>query len=442
VFLALIAAVTCDWPCVYAPPCTCDYVASSVDCSHNGLTAVPPILNNLTGKEWHIDLSYNNITSIPDGTFGKLSISGLYLQYNQLSTIGDNVFNGNEHVIFTLYLHFNNFTEVPKAVSKLTTVYEMTVQGNPIGTLNIETLSGLAQSLNQFSFGSSSLQVWPKDLKSLPKATWLTVYGIPFETLPEDSFHDDLFILNISDSSLTSLSNTLNNKPRLFELHLVNNPKLTIKGLAEGGFTNASSLRTLSIVNCNIDTLPPIFDNMMDLGEIILTGNPIKDMADNTFPHNYTTMFQFTIRESLLERIPATFSHMTKLMNIFITNGQISQIHETDFRGMTGLYNLYLSGNPVFNISEYAFKSQRELGFLYLDDTLMTTIPKAIKNIRLLNTINMNNARVACSCESLGWMKEWMHDVKSTPNIVGDCFNIERQIHDYVINDIPHCQGN
>ncbi|KAK3092378.1 hypothetical protein FSP39_002163 [Pinctada imbricata] len=421
---------------------TLHYVGSSVDCSHKGLSAVPPILNNITGKKWYIDLSYNNIISIPDGTLGAISISGLLLQYNKLTSMGDNVFKGNEDTILSLYLHFNNLTEIPTAVGKLTNMFELSVYGNPIRNLNTETLSGMSESLLTFSFGSSSLQSWPHTLTSLARASWFNVYGIPLETLPGDAFSDQLYILNITDSNLKSLSNTLNNKPRFDELDLKNIPNLTTEGLSEGGFKNLTKFRTLSIINCSIDTLPHIFDDLIYLGDVTLTGNPIRDIADDTFPHNFTSMYRLTISDSLLEKIPVAITRMTKLMDLFFTNNRITTIHDTDFHGMTGLYNLHLSGNPLSNISDNAFKSQRELSSLYLDNTFMTTVPKAIKSIRRLYTLNLDNARVECSCESLVWMKDLVHDTKRTPNIVGNCFNTGKPIYDYVINDVPHCQEN
>ena len=400
---------------------------------------VPPILNYITDKQWYIDLSFNNLSTVPDGTFGNLSISGVFLDHNQITVIGDDVFRGSEDKLFSLYLHFNRLTELPGSVGKLKSLNEIQIHGNPITTFDKDILRNISSSLNQISYGSSALRRWPYEMTLLSKTDWITLYGIEMDSLPDNAF-DELFILNITGTKLRSLSNTLSNQEKFYEFDLQDNPLLTAAGLAKGGFKNLPKLRTLSIINCGIETLPPIFDQMTDLGEIILDRNPITDIGDLTFPRNYTSIWQVTIKNSLLHRIPASFSHLTKVMNIFLMNNKITTINEDDFLGMGEMYNLYLSGNPITNISDNAFGSLKQLGFLYLDGTPLTTIPKAIRNLPNLGTLNMKNSPVECICSRLRWMKDWLPSRKRSISFIGICSNQgTRTIQDFVTRSIPYC---
>ena len=427
----------CDWPCVYPPPCTCNYVGSSIDCSRKGLTTVPPIMNELTGKQWNIDLSYNNITKIPDGTFGNLTFSNVYLNHNQIYALGDNVFRGSERTMFSLYLQFNRLTYLPTAFGKLINLFELNIQGNPIVAFNEDVLRNMS-SLAEFSFGSSLITKWPYEIKSLSKADWISIYGINIAWLPDDAFKK-LFILNITGTKLEALSNTLSNREGFVELDLQDNPLLTAAGLEKGEFKNLPKFRKLSIINCGLETLPPIFDGLTDLGELILTGNPITEIADSTFPANFTKMFQIYIEDSLLERVPPTLSRLTKLNNIYLRNNKIGTIDDSDFHGFSELFQLFLSGNPVANISDNAFKSLDAVDTLDLGSTKMTTIPKAIRNMPSLHSLYMSGSPVQCSCTNLRWMKEWLPTRKDAISVIGDCSHQNRTIQDFLNIDIPHC---
>ena len=368
-----------------------------------------------------------------------MTVTGLYLQHNQITVIGDDVFRGSEDSVFTLYLYFNRLTAIPAAVGKLTRLNEIQIQGNPIVEFEKGILRNISSKLNQISYGSSALRRWPSEMKLLSKADWITLYGIEIDSLPENAF-GDLFILNITETKLRSLSNTISNQERLYEFDLQDNPLLTAAGLAKGGFKKLPKLRTLSIINCGIESLPPIFDQMTDLGEIILDGNPITDIGDFTFPRNYTSIWQITIKNSLLERIPATFSHLTNVMNVYLINNKITNINESDFHGMGEMYNLYLSGNPITSISDDAFKSLKQLGNLYLENTPLTTIPMAIRNLPSLGTLYMNNSPVECTCTRLRWMKNWLPSRKRSISFVGICSNQgTRTIQDFVTRSIPYC---
>ena len=433
--VSVFAESTRDIMCPFALPCICIDV-DKVNCSHKGLSSVPPIKNNLTETQWNIDLSYNNLTAIMDGTFGNLSLQSLSLDHNQIYAIGDNLLNDSKNSLFTLNLHFNRLTYLPITIGKLRQLSTLKIHGNPIMKFNEDILQNISTTLDTISYGSPLLKRWPYEMKRLSNADWITIYGIDIETLPVDAF-DNLFLLNITGSTMKSISGTLSNSTEFFQLILQDNRHLTASGLANGGFKNIPQFRTLYIINCGLDTLPPIFDDLTYLDFILLDGNPIKYIADDTFPRNYTSMIHLTIQHSLLQTVPATLSHLTRLEALFLNDNKINSISESDFLGMSTLYRLDLSNNPITKVSDSAFKVLTRLGYLFLKNTTLTTIPKAIKNNHDLNTLDMSNSPVECTCSGLGWMKDW--DGKKHVGVIGNCGNQNQSIANFIAKEIPKC---
>ena len=433
--ISVFAESTRNILCPFSLPCTCVDV-DQVNCSHKGLTSVPPITNNLTETQWNIDLSYNNLTTVMDGTFGNLSLQSLSLDHNQIYVIGDHLLNDSKDSLFTLNLHFNRLTYLPITIGKLRQLSTLSIHGNPIMKFNEDILQNISTTLDTIAYGSPLLKRWPSEMKRLFNADWITIYGINIETLPVDAF-DNLFLLNITGSTMKSISGTLSNSTEFFQLVLQDNPQLTATGLANAGFKNLPQFRTLYIINCGLDILPPIFDDLTYLDFILLDGNPIKYIADDTFPRNYTSMIHLTIQHSPLQTVPATLSHLTRLEALFMNDNKINSISESDFLEMSSLYRLDLSNNPITKVSDSAFKGLTRLGYLFLKNTTLTTIPKAIKNNPDLNTLDMSNSPVECTCTGLGWMKGW--NGKKHVGIIGNCGNQNKSIANFIAKEIPKC---
>lgn len=411
-----------------------------MDCSKKGLAVIPNITNYLTEKAWFMDFSNNNLYSLSDGIFSNLTLGGLFLNNNNLTYIGDNVFQGSANILSNLKLDNNKLREIPRAIGKLSNLYTLTVQENFIPEFNIQVLRNISKSLAKISYGSATVTKWPKEMAVLDRATQLNIYGLNVSIVPEDAFLDELFTLSVTSTRVTSFSRTFDNKPMLYQLFLENNTILSADGITSGGFTNVPQLQTISIKNSPLDSLPLIFNNITQYADVTFAGCPIKYIKNSTFQGNGSKIYYLSLDSTMLEEVPRALSRLTSIITLFVTNGKIGEIKGDDFTGMTSLFNLHLTGNPILNVSLSAFRDLNKLKFLSLANTKLTSIPKAIQNTPLLQTVDFSGSRVECSCSSLGWMKTWFPQVKNRTKIMGTCFNTKRNIQDYVIFDIPKCK--
>ena len=366
-------------------------------------------------------------------------MTGLVLDHNNLTLVEDNAFLGNERNIMGLALHNNRLSYFPSALGRLSNLYSLSLEENYIMKYDAKILKNL-RSLRKISYGSSSVKRWPTEMKYVD-ANQISIYGINVRTLPDEVFPDDLFILNMTSTSLESLSSAISNKPMLYKLLMQDNKALTATGLAKGMFENLPQLGEISITNSNLTTLPLIFDNLPKLTNLNIDGCPIKILDNSTFKPNKTAIYYFMLANSDLDHVPKVLSHLSGLMTLFLTNGKIQTINDNDFENMQGMRNLHLSGNPISNISDRAFRTLTNLRYLLLDNTQMNTIPKAILNPQYMQYVGLDHAKVECSCNSLGWMKQSLSRIVNKIQIVGDCFNIAKTLSDYIHDDVRNCSS-
>jgi hypothetical protein len=71
------------------------------------------------------------------------------------------------------------------------------------------------------------------------------------------------------------------------------------------------------------------------------------------------------------------------------------------------IFIMYFTDNLLQTVSDNAFQDLKSLNLLFLDNTRLTTIPKAVINLPSLFQLTLSNTRIDCTCENLGWIKDW-----------------------------------
>ena len=430
-----------DWPCLFAKPCTCDYVGKSVDCTNNGLSEIPAFINYIGGN-WYMDFSNNNLTSLPVAAFQNISLWTLKLSNNLLTSIADGALKGSEDTLSSLYLDNNLFTHIPTEIGKLK-LFDIHLENNPILAFSPEVLSNISRRLNEISFGSRELIVWPSAIERLANLSTVTIVGSAFETIPDDAFNSlpNIFELTIKSTNLKSLPISLQKDTRLFILELDDNQNLAADGLRPEGFRNLKKLRQFYISNGNMDSLPPIFNDMSVLALFRISNTPIKHIGDDVFPKNFSQIFnEFDCDNCSFLNIPLSLSKTETLSTISLTNNNISYINDTDFIDAKKLFRLQLSGNPLESVSDNAFMHTPSLLTIDLDHTEMATIPKALQNAPNIGSVDLSDSKVVCTCSNLEWIRYWTK--AKTIEFYGSCYNIRMTIADYVKNEVPQCRSS
>ena len=107
----------------------------TLDVSRNSMPTIDVHLFETSPKLSEVNLAFNTISRLNDGTFGHLtSLSVLDLSHNSLMRIEDNVFVGMN--ISHLDLGYNNLRKMPSLpLRKLTAARTLILDGNPLHSL-------------------------------------------------------------------------------------------------------------------------------------------------------------------------------------------------------------------------------------------------------------------------------------------------------------------
>lgn len=190
----------------------------------------------------------------------------------------------------------------------------------------------------------------------------------------------------------------------------------------------------MNIVNSSIQTLPNIFSNLGNLNQLQLDSNPTSSIPDNVFPLNFSSNFWFLmLRNTTLTTVPTALSKLTNLNRIDFQRHSIKEINDDDFKHLEKL-EMYFTDNLLQTVSDNAFHDLKSLNLLFLDNTKLTTIPKAVINLPSLFQLTLSNNRIDCTCENLGWIKDWTR--RSDLEIYGSCGNIRMTIGLYISQEL------
>ena len=226
----------------------------------------------------------------------------------------------------------------------------------------------------------------------------------------------------------------MGSRTKLKNINLVGNVWITTESYNGHDFNKLQNLMNMNIVNSSIQTLPNIFSNLGNLNQLQLDSNPISSIPDNVFPLNFSSNFWFLmLRNTTLTTVPTALSKLTNLNRIDFQRHSIQEIHDDDFK-----HFFYFTDNLLQTVSDNAFQDLKSLNLLFLDNTRLTTIPKAVINLPSLFQLTLSNTRIDCTCENLGWIKDWTR--QSDLEIYGSCGNIRMTIGLYISQELPKCK--
>ena len=136
---------------------------TSLDCSHNSLTALPKSIGLLSGLR-ELNVACNNITSIDtDGIANLKQLRTLKLNGNAVSSLPSSI--GQSKRLDTLVVSENQLSEVPAALSDCSALRIVQLQHNNISELPLE-LHRLANSIEVLDVsGNDNLAMIPESVR-------------------------------------------------------------------------------------------------------------------------------------------------------------------------------------------------------------------------------------------------------------------------------------
>ncbi|KAG6559491.1 E3 ubiquitin-protein ligase ipaH9.8 [Candidatus Rhabdochlamydia oedothoracis] len=153
----------------------------TLDLTNLNLTSLPDIFNNPCFNQLkHLDLSSNQLRTLP-ASFGELqALTNLDLSSNQLTTLPKSF--GNLQALTQLCLSSNQLTTLPTSFGNLQALTHLYLYNNQLRTLPASF--GNLQALTNLDLSSNPLTALPTSFGNLQALTHLYLYNNPLTTLP------------------------------------------------------------------------------------------------------------------------------------------------------------------------------------------------------------------------------------------------------------------
>jgi hypothetical protein len=235
-----------DDPITEARKCVAEAAASGdpeLDLSYLDLTTLPEELFDLVGLETLL-LGGNELRELPEAIGRLTSLTELHVFSNRLRSLPDAI--GELAALTRLDLEDNELTALPEAIGRLTSLMDLDVSDNPLTAL-------------------------PSSIGRLTRLTSLSAACCELTTLPEEIGRlTSLGRLTLGANSLASLPETISGLTTLTRLDLAGN-RLT--GLPEG-IGRLTALTALWLGGNRLIRLPESLSRFHGLEHLDLRGNP------------------------------------------------------------------------------------------------------------------------------------------------------------------------
>lgn len=349
------------------------------------------VWKNLT----YLNLSHNEIDSIPEKVFDKLeNLKELFLDNNKLETINSTLFD-NLKLLRVLSIANNQIATLEKNIfNQLINLEILYLNNNKLEKIN-ESLFNQLIKLSYLNISSNGIFELEKKLffhlyllkildisnnqiaklnenmfESLSNLRELCLNVNQIKELEDSQFKslDNLEILKLSWNKLTCLSEKVFEKLKKISVIHIDNNRLT-----ELPFKKLSSLNNLNISDnrvCDLDENS--FDTLNNLEVLNLSGNRLKNMHSSLFTKN------------------------NKLIDLSLARNQIENLNENLFESLVNLQNLDISNNRLFGLHEKLFQKLKNLKLINLTNNKLVFINSLLfKGLKLLEKIKIEINQIA-----------------------------------------------
>ncbi|XP_058465284.1 toll-like receptor Tollo [Malaya genurostris] len=333
----------------------------NTDWSSVSLEISPHVFNAEISKLERLDLSQNNMWSLPDGMICPLTrLQYLNLTQNRIRDLSVFHFSASLSTrlskkcggaITILDISHNSIDNLPPAIfSGLGKLTELRLQNNGLNFIADRALEGL--------LSLSKLDI------SLNRLT-----NLPPELFSEAKHIKEIYLQNNSINVLAP--GIFSELQQLLVLDLSNN-ELTSEWVNSATFKGLSRLILLDLSNNKISKLEPaIFRDLFSLQILRLQDNFIETLSENTF------------------------SELAALHTLVISNNRLSNIEYFTFHGLNRLALLSLDYNRISRIDRVAFKNLSSLQDLHLNGNKLLQVPDALYDVPMLRTLDLGENHIS-----------------------------------------------
>lgn len=379
-----------------------------------------------------LDLSYNNLISIPNNCFFALrSLTFLHLDSNQLTILDDNSFAGMEK------LQFMNITN-NRLIALPPEVFEKT------------------KELKRLYIGNNSLAVLAPGL--FEKLYQLEVLDLSFNELTSSWINRDTFIglsrlivLKLNNNKLTKIDQFVFRE--LYELQALNLEFNGIELIAQNAFVDLRNLHQLLLSNNQLKVIESKhFAGLIALNQLILESNEISNIHPNAFD-NLTNIVDLSLNDNKLNKIPDSmrklrnlqaldlgknriieiesdsFDGLEQLAGLRLTDNQIISIKKGAFVALKSIHVLNFASNKIKHIDQSAFLTNEKLRAIRLDSNALEDISSAFTSLSSLVLLNVSNNNIKWfDFSHLPSSLEWLDIHNNNITELGNYYDVTGQL--------------
>ena len=330
-----------------------------VDLAHQGIAKLPDEIGQLANLE-NLDLSGNQLRSLPQ-SFAKLTkLRGLKLRHNRLSSVPQLI--GRLANLRWLDLASNALTSLPESLGQLRNLEALTLYGNKLATVpssieqlqNLrgldlayceltslpESLAGLAR-LESLHLEGNNLASLPSSLGKLAKLQTLDLGSNRFSSLPESIDQlTGLLVLHIDHNKLTSLPHSVGELRNLRILQVASNEVISLPH----SIGRLKSLETLCVLHNGLKSLPNSIGQLRNLKILDLQNNRLASLPESI--GRLRALRTLRLQSNRLTSLPESMADLNKLAEMDVSSNLLGSVPPS-FARLPILDRIQLAGNPL-----------------------------------------------------------------------------------------------
>ncbi|MEH1856413.1 MAG: COR domain-containing protein [Nostoc sp.] len=197
--------------------------ATELDLSDNQLSSLPPEICHLSNLTT-LSLFNNQLSSLPPEIYQLSNLTELDLSDNQLSSLPPEISQLSN--LTTLYLYNNQLSSLPPEISQLSNLTTLYLYNNQLSSLPLEICQ--LSYLTTLYLSDNQLSSLPPEISQLSNLTTLYLNKNQLSSLPSEiSQLCNLTWLYLNNNQLSSLPPEISQLSNLIRLSLNNNPQLS-----------------------------------------------------------------------------------------------------------------------------------------------------------------------------------------------------------------------
>ena len=312
----------------------------------------------------NLDMSYNQLTSVPHIEPLALSLWSLDLRNNHITTIEPYTFT-NFTVLSRLYLHNNSITSLPDFALNMprACLYSVHIEANGLATINDLAFAGMHVMYLRIEW--NELTEFPC-FKGIGMLRYLYLSGNPITTAPVDCGPrwDTIRKLDITRTRMTSVDSIIKNGSSLHHLEADGAPIKFSDETFKGTRFSFITIRDAS-------KLPQFHSSKLTLRHLELGGMALR-CIDEKWLGGLDNLYYFRLAHTSVDQLPSPEC------------SNDTQNYRTELGYFHSLHTMQMYNNPLVlfpNLTSYGYNAS--LYKLYIRKSNIVTVPCFPENVKL-----------------------------------------------------------